>query len=418
MAINLIVTVLELRAPGLTFERLPLFVWAVFITAWLLVLSLPVLAGVIAPALKMAICWKHQEPFLQVLGQSAGNLDGARIVLPAPRTGAGSQENLGILRDYTPKIINENQTGLITYELFELVLTDKLRTVNMGLIKNKIKEKDPQQQSPFAYYLAGLIEGSGSLQIPKTERSPKGKINFPSIQIAFDSRDLPLALIIQKELGLGSIKKTKGVNGYRLTINNYEGKIKKICILTDKFRTVKLHDLNRLIQFLNQRLNLSLPLSSDSFKSTPQDSNPWLSGFIDAEGHFFVRKNSCGFELVQANTDYSNRSKKEFKLTLAEFLQTSLRAINKSYGSNPGQNQWGVRITNLESNQILIKTLRNWPLKSSKYLNYKDFEYVVNQRLNKEHLTSENKKQILSLSKNKNNQRSIFYWDHLQKFYS
>jgi len=36
-----------MRAPGLNMERLPLFVWAVFITAWLLLLSLPVLAGAI-----------------------------------------------------------------------------------------------------------------------------------------------------------------------------------------------------------------------------------------------------------------------------------------------------------------------------------------------------------------------------------
>lgn len=46
-AINLIVTIINIRAPGLTFERLPLFVWAIFVTAWLLVLSLPVLAGAI-----------------------------------------------------------------------------------------------------------------------------------------------------------------------------------------------------------------------------------------------------------------------------------------------------------------------------------------------------------------------------------
>jgi cytochrome c oxidase subunit 1 len=47
MAINLIVTIINIRSTGLTFERLPLFVWSVFITAWLLILSLPVLAGAI-----------------------------------------------------------------------------------------------------------------------------------------------------------------------------------------------------------------------------------------------------------------------------------------------------------------------------------------------------------------------------------
>lgn len=46
-ALNLIVTTINIRSPGLTFERLPLFVWAIFVTAWLLILSLPVLAGAI-----------------------------------------------------------------------------------------------------------------------------------------------------------------------------------------------------------------------------------------------------------------------------------------------------------------------------------------------------------------------------------
>jgi cytochrome c oxidase subunit 1 len=49
-ALNLIVTT-NIRSPGLTFERLPLFVWAIFITAWLLILSLPVLAGAITKLL-------------------------------------------------------------------------------------------------------------------------------------------------------------------------------------------------------------------------------------------------------------------------------------------------------------------------------------------------------------------------------
>jgi cytochrome c oxidase subunit I len=42
-AINIIATVLTLRAPGLTIRRLPLFVWMTFITAILIALALPVL---------------------------------------------------------------------------------------------------------------------------------------------------------------------------------------------------------------------------------------------------------------------------------------------------------------------------------------------------------------------------------------
>jgi len=44
-AINFITTIINMRTPKMTWDRLPLFVWAVFITAFLLLLSLPVLAG-------------------------------------------------------------------------------------------------------------------------------------------------------------------------------------------------------------------------------------------------------------------------------------------------------------------------------------------------------------------------------------
>jgi cytochrome c oxidase subunit 1 len=44
-AINIIVTIMNLRAPGMTLLKMPLFVWTWLITAYLLLLAMPVLAG-------------------------------------------------------------------------------------------------------------------------------------------------------------------------------------------------------------------------------------------------------------------------------------------------------------------------------------------------------------------------------------
>jgi hypothetical protein len=43
----------------------------------------------------------------------------------------------------------------------------------------------PKLEGNLVHYLAGLIEGDGAIIVPSNIRSPKGKLNYPSIQVVF-----------------------------------------------------------------------------------------------------------------------------------------------------------------------------------------------------------------------------------------
>ena len=134
---------------------------------------------------------------------------------------------------------------------------------------------------PFSSYLAGLIEGDGTIVVPKTERSLKGVLNYSSVQIVFHLKDLPLALMIQKILGEGSLLRKKGVNAYILTINSYKGLILIVSLLNGNLRTPKINSLYKLIDWLNNSKNTNL--LKKPLNNSPLISNAWLSGFLEAD---------------------------------------------------------------------------------------------------------------------------------------
>ena len=147
-----------MRAPGQTMYKIPLFVWAVLVTSFLLVLTLPVLAGKIVPTINLAICWKLFIKYNFIFK------DNQQVTI----------YNIyydGHLNDCTPELFLSNINNLTSFIL-------------------------------FSHYLAGLIEGDGTIIVPKHERSPKGKLYYPSIQIVFSKQNYLLCKYIQEKLDM------------------------------------------------------------------------------------------------------------------------------------------------------------------------------------------------------------------------
>lgn len=63
--------------------------------------------------------------------------------------------------------------------------------------------------SLLGHYLAGLIEGEGSIIVPKTIRNQKGKLLYPVVKITFVEKDAPLAEKLKQVLNGGTLVQPK-----------------------------------------------------------------------------------------------------------------------------------------------------------------------------------------------------------------
>ena len=290
-------------------------------------------------------------------------------------------------------------------------------------------------------YLAGLIEGDGSIVVPKTTRNQKGKMLYPVVKIVFVKKDISLALKIQEVIQGGTLEYPKNSNYVVLLFQDLNS-IRKIAILLNgNMRTPKIEALFRLIDWLNAKSpgfrNAKLAnepkIEKLGLDSSWLGNNPWLSGFIEADGHFY-----CGFdlnadglatkvkcymalsqkELYKANSDKLNdNSNFNFMKSIQEFL--GIKTVNeiKRIKENYVERAYVVKTIKNSSCEALINYLNNYPLFSSKHQDFLAWHKAYLIKINRKNMTQKGTSELLFVKNSMNTKRTQFNWDSLNKFY-
>ena len=291
-----------------------------------------------------------------------------------------------------------------------------------GIINNKRYYSTNVKNNKLNSYLAGLFEGDGHIWIQNPDAGDKKKHN-PRFCITFSLKNEPLAKKLLDILESGFIRYKPKNNACVLVVSPVVGLKKIVYLINGELRTPKIHQLYKLMDWLNKHHNTNidkLPL-----KEGPLANDSWLSGFIDSDGSFSVqhtkvenkakkRKISCRLRIEQRMLDpVTGNSYLDVLTNIAKFLNCSLLTRTQKSTDNE---YYILTASSKNSTEILVNYLDRYSLFSSKYLDYKDWREIVLLMLENKHYTEEGITKTDSVRDSINRNRTYFNWDHLNKF--
>jgi LAGLIDADG endonuclease/Cytochrome C and Quinol oxidase polypeptide I len=269
----------------------------------------------------------------------------------------------------------------------------------------------------FGPYLAGLFEGDGHIWLPKDNMKKK---HNPRFCITFGLKNEPLAKKLLEIIGYGFIRYKPKDNACVLVISPVKGLKKIIEYINGELRTPKIIQLNNLIDWINK--NHSSDIEKLSIKKGSLCKDSWLGGFIDADGSLSIQhtklenkakkiKISCRLRIEQRMYEpISKNSYFDILTEITEFIGCNLTTRKQI---STGNEYFNITASSCKSLSIIIAYFKTFPLYSSKYLDYKDWEEAAFLILKKDHYTEQGIARIDILKNNMNLKRTYFNWNHL-----
>ena len=184
--------------------------------------------------------------------------------------------------------------------------------------------------------------------------------------------------------------------------------------MNGKFRTPKIEQLYKLIDWMNK--THSMDITKLPVNESPILNDSWLSGFIDADGNFYIRNSLkqiiCKFSLEQRMI--YPKTNENYNLILNKICVALNVKLQSRIRDNKKISYYIIRVENRLSCLSLIEYLDKYPLLSSKYLDYKNWKSALNIIISKRYKTDQDRKDIYNYKNTMNDKRIDFNWDHLK----